>query len=506
MAKIPEWVIVLSVLIVGTILSLFVNPVLVWAGVAAASVGIMLLGSPYWLLMVVLGWSMTAFVWESIFPSSLLKRVDDLMIVVVLAVYLGNLAFRRLKSIPYMRMYLVLLLVALFSKVLNGSGVANLALFALAYCAPYLLFCLVYVVGKEKLGLQVLIFLVGIFLFGVALNFGWLVGVNPIYNIHRGTIDFAKATFGSCDNFSYYVIFIIFLMLSVFRVSASQKRKIQCVMLIGVALLQLYLTYTNHAYLYFAALFLVYLVIARQRISGYIALSSLAFIVIVLLSTVGQSRMASEMGGYRGFNLTDPRMLTHRLEQFQGSHKVDLFHKVVTKGYHEGILEWLVGHGPGAGVGTVARNSPSDYTFKMLGDYYLTYSGQMGLVGSSITQNPWSGISSLWSEVGLVGTLLFFMMPLIPAKLVFRRLLVGYYDKDPVQRVIAESFVMFVSLFFVINLMKDFWSVDSFVFPLWVLAALALREPRNISAEEPRAGASAAFQSSRLSNRGLSLV
>ena len=77
----------------------------------------------------------------------------------------------------------------------------------------------------------------------------------------------------------------------------------------------------------------------------------------------------------------------------------------------------------------------------------------------------------------MIGILLFYLLPLLPARVVFLRLMRGYYAKNSVGIVMAEAFVMYVALFFMINLLDDFWSSDGLVFPLWVLAALALREP-----------------------------
>lgn len=480
MIKIPQWVILVAFAFIATIASFFVNPIYVWGGVAAASIGFILLGKPFWLLMIILGWSLTAFIWESILRTKLLARVDDVLILVMLAVFIGHVVIKRIKPVPYLKVYLATIFLTFISKMYNGSSLVNMGLFILAYCAPYLVFLLMYIVHDKFLTRKIINLIIGIFLFGVLLNIGWLVRVNPIPNIHYGTIDFAKGTLGSCDNFSYFTIFMIFLSLSFIRLEFKRRRRTKYLILLVISLLQLYLTYTNHAYLYLIILFVVYLIVTRQKISGYITLLSFAFFVILLLSTVGQSRMASEMDGYQGFRLSDPVEVRKRVDRFiNESHKVDLFMRVVPHGYHEGTFSWLIGHGPGAGVGTVARNKPSDYTFKMLGEYYLSYSGRLGLVGSSITQNPWSGISSLWSEVGMVGTVLFFTLPLLPARTVLKRLLRGYYDQDGYQKCVAEAFVMFVAIFFTINLMKDFWSVDAFAFPMWALAALALKKPNN---------------------------
>lgn len=481
MYKVPEWLILLAIVLVGVIISFSANPILVWSGLAVAFIGAILLGKPYRLFILLISWSMTAFIWNSIFRINLLARADDIMMLLILAVFLGNFILRRVKRIPYMKIYLLLVGLVFFSKVVNGSGLTNLALFLLAYCAPFLVFCLIYTIDDKKLGEKFIKLILLVFLFGVVLNLGWYLRINPIPNIHYGTIDFAKGSLGSCDTFAYFTIIIIFLLLSLIRQTKERKKKLKYGWLLSIAFVQLYLTYTNHAYLYFIALFVVYLVITRQRLSGYIALSGLAIVLVGLLSTVGQSRMAAEMDGYQGFRMSDPKELQGRFEQFQESHKVDLFNKVVINGYEEGFLQYLIGHGPGAGVGTVARNKPSDYTFRMLGEYYLTYSGRLGMAGASITQSPWSGISSLWSEVGMLGTLLFFMLFLLPVKIVVTGLLKGLYENNGIEKVTAEFFVMFLATFFVINLMKDFWCTDYFIFPLWALAAICLKNLDNDS-------------------------
>ena len=58
---------------------------------------------------------------------------------------------------------------------------------------------------------------------------------------------------------------------------------------------------------------------------------------------------------------------------------------------------------------------------------------------------------------------------------VFRGIRRGVYKRGSVQLVVAEVYLTFGILYFIINILKDYWNVDFFAFLLWTLAGLALR-------------------------------
>lgn len=476
MQKIPDGVKVTVLMVLGVVLTAFFNPFLVWGSVIAMGAAFMLLGAPLWLLLFLLGWSLTSFVFTSIFENPLLNRADDLMILLMFMVFVGRIALKRMPSVPYIKTYLALVFLTGFSKVLNGSPVSNWGLFLLAYISPYLLFCLVYSTNRPKVIDRVLKLVLVVYGAGILLNIGWFLRINPIYNMHLGTGDFAKGTLGACDLVSYFSIFIIFLLVSLYRNTGIRKQRVGYALLIGVSLVQFYMTFTNHAYLYFAALFPVYLVISRQKLRSYVA-AMVVLTVLILAAMFAGNYKADQRGATGLAGIANAKTLDDRWRKFLREPKVEVYDRVIWNGRQEGVLEWFIGHGPGSGIGTVARTRPSPYSFKILGDIYLTQSGRDSMQGSSITQSPFSGPTSLWSEVGLIGTFLFYGLVILPMWKVFKRIRVGFYEKGTAQLVIAEGFLVYGVLFFMINLLKDFWSVDLFTFLLWALAGLALRKP-----------------------------
>lgn len=484
--RIPSSVIIILFMVVGIILSSFASPILVFGGVAAFCAGMMLLGAPIWLFLFLVGWSMVAILIDTMFNSTLLRRIDDVQILLMLVLFMGKFALRRMPRIPLLKGYVFLLGIIGFSMVINGSPPKAMALFIMAYVSPYLIFCLLHSIDNKGMPDKMLKLILGVYGFGLIVNMGWFLRINPIYNKHLGTVDFAKGTMGVCSSWAYFSILVFFIVLSIYRHSNSSLKKGWCLVFLAVVLVQFFLTYTNHAYFIFAMMVPVYAVITNQRLRGYVALGLLVAIVGMTLSSIGSSDRFARMQGVQGFVLLDAQHLKKRWEQFLEQPKYDVFQKVVVHGVDDGFLQYLVGHGPGSGISTVARTHPSPYTFKIVGEYYLTHSGQESMVGLSITQSPWSGVTGLWSEVGLIGTVIFYVLPVWVMWAVFKRLRNGYYPKSSISIIIAEGFIIYGCIFYIINLLSDYWSVDYFTFLLWAMAGVALRWPLEREQEDEK--------------------
>lgn len=466
----------LAVLIIltGIVLSFWVNPLFVWAAIMATTFVIPMMGNLRVLALISLAWAWVAPVTLRAFPMGLLRRVDDILVLAVLAVVLGHIVFRRISALPYGKLYLSFCGLCAFSFLLNGTSPVSFGLFMLAYGSPILFLYLFGMLKYPDLWRDLIRFLLVVFCVGVLLNVGWFLGINPIYNRHLGTVDFAKGTLGGCDIWSYFTIFIFFLCLSLARHAVSTKTRWFCWGMMGVTIMQFYLAYTKHAYFYLVAALLVFVVITRQSMRSILGFAMLGLVGILLFSAV--SRLDSSFSDAKGAGgVVTVEEFQQRWSRFLRNPKVKTYDRVIWSGVDEGFMGWLVGHGPGAGIGTVARTRPSPYSYRILGDIYLTHSGRESMVGSSVTQSPFAGPTSLWSEVGLIGTGILYGLVLHSILLIWRNLRTGLYDANRMQLVLAEAYVVYAVLFILINLLRGVWSADPLVFLLWAMFATVLR-------------------------------
>ena len=472
---------------VGFVLSFQFGPIPVWGAMTVAFAVFALIGHPKTLIYLVVIWAFFGQLAEVIFFNPLVSKVDELLILGMLAVYLGQMALRRVKSVPLVKLYSSLIFFSLLSMVLNRTSAGNFGLMFIAYFSAFIAFAVIYLNIELFSYKNIINMLLVIYVINLVLNLGWGLGINPIYNKSLGSVDFAKGSLGGCNFVAYFTIFIFAILFSLIHYEDEFLKKIKYGLIVLCGVIQFYFSYTAHAYLLLLFLIPVYFIATKRKLTiKIIVVGGLLFSMFMgVLSLnknsglVGDADLASELSASN---------IESRFRSFLTQPKVAVFNRVVVDGMDDGVLQWFIGHGPGSGTGGIARNHPTPYTFSVLGDYYMTQSGQKSMAGGSVSQSPFSGITSIWSELGLLGFGMFFGLYMFPTFRVFKQLRANRYKHDRYQRVLAEGFVVYGVLFLMINVLMDLLVNDYFVLLYWVLAALAWRpvmETDNSQPSEP---------------------
>jgi hypothetical protein len=462
----------------GLLASMFFPPYMVWAGVMMAMFGAILLGHPRHLLFSYWLWVSFLSVIAQISNNSAVRYADELLSVALI----GISAFTYIKvrktsgEIRGLKTgVMAFLSVVIASLFVNRSPIANAVNFLLSYFPFPFVFYVTYTMTERRHWRYLFGAIVGLMLIQFAMNIGWRLGVNPLPNEWVGTAniaDMAQGTFGSSAYVAYFTVAVFFLLFS--ALSLNKKYRPYIILLLGVAATQLYITYTNHAYVYFALLLPIYLIISKASVRMRLtigALLVLGAVIFVLLSSQDTFRAESFGAKSQLEDNFDQQNLERRWDKFVHGPKIELITRITVANATKEPFLWLLGNGPGYGLSAVAMERGSDFAWEYLGAFVANT--QMFRAGgmTSITGSFYSGILSVWSELGVVGYILYMGLYIYAIRRVIWRLLRNQYT-DLFQQVLAEGFVMAMLLFLLVSLLTDIFWGKSFTAGLWIWAAM----------------------------------
>jgi hypothetical protein len=325
--------------------------------------------------------------------------------------------------------------------------------------------------------------LVAVFvLLQLVLNAGWLLGINPLPNRHaaaRNYLDMCHGSLGSQSWEAYIMICLLFFALAMVRHLPKSKYRLWAWLLVPISLIQFKFTFTNHAVPYLVAVGGVYLWMISDNIIQFFRKSM--FYIVLGVALVGVTKLAQSSVYKSGSseNMSYPfskENLQSRWGKFLHAPKIDLTNKLVVQWRTLHPWDWTMGMGAGNGTSTVGMSRVSPGAFELLQEYYLTVSGQQERQGNSVMEDPSSGVLSIWSEIGVLGVVLFYGLYLAfhVYRLVRRKAYPYVY-----QRILAEAFVpsmlvYMMSSFLVDTFYSDFWQAT-----IWIWAGLVYRPLAN---------------------------
>ena len=478
------------VIVLGSIiLGFFVNPLWVWSAVAAIMLASIMLGHSGNVLFLFWLWASVAPLLTQYLQSSIVGYLDELLMIMVIIVFMGSTVLQR-KKVPdatgFIRLFIGLLAVSLISFLWNEKIPLNTfqALFTY-YIFPFILLTALLLFNPTRRLMSIFLkSVLGLFLVHVVLNIGWFLRINPLINrFWYSTVDFAQGTFASASWAAYFSIIIIFICLNA-GVRSHGKTRVYWFggMLLG--LLNFYLSHTNHGYALIAILYLLFIMLFPNGRTLKIGLALCALVIALVLPVLEQRFMSTEQMEYQE-NITDvlsSEGLSLRWRMFKLSPKIRLLDRIVVQNARNTPMEWLIGMGPGLGVSVVGMSKVSPKALEYLGEYYLSSSGRMELADGSIMSSAYSGIFSIWSEVGLLGFIFYVGLYVYPWVRVWRQYRCKVYV-DTLQILLVEAYLLAIPLFLMVNILTDLFWPDYYVVGLWIWAALIWR-PVLVAKEE----------------------
>ena len=476
------WIpLLIAAVIAGGLLgSRFFPPYVVWAGITAGMFGIILIGHPRQLLFVYWSWvAVQALVMQmsrSPAPKYIEKGLTAAMIVICMAGYARYRTDGR-RALSFFKIFNLLLGVSLASWIVNKGPVFNAGNFFMVYLAFPYIFYVAYTTLDRRHWRYLLGVSMGLMLIQFALNIAWRAGINPLPNEWKGTIntaDIQQGTFGSCAMVAYFMIINIFILFSALRL--DKKYRPWIFLLLMVAVLQWYMTYTNHSYVFFLLLLPIYMTISKvsMRMRGAVGLLVVSFALLFALFSAKDTYRNIDLGvGGRsqlGANF-DRQNLERRWKRFTEGPKIDLINRITVKNATKEPFLWFLGHGPGNGLSSIGLSQGGAFAWEYLGEYIHDSSTYKGMDMESATGNFYSGILSIWSELGVVGYMLYMGLYISLIVHVGLRLRRNQYT-EPVQQVLAEGFIMAGLLFLMVSFMADIFWAKYFAGGLWIWAAM----------------------------------
>jgi len=470
--KFERYFIVFLILAAVGGLSFFVPPFYAAFLIPAASFGVLLLGNPRLFIYTYLGVMGVYPLLKTIIPIAPVKYLNELMVLLLLCLFLGNLAFRRFdfRAIKKWKFGFGLMVgYALLTWLLNRGGLKATAqgLFLYFSFIPLYILSVKFLTRRD---LKVMLFgSIGFFWVNFALNFGWWLGINPLYNAPlanaaygSGILDASQGTLGTCTFVAYFCMMLFFILLT-FRIKGMDvlgrcHRAIIDATIIAI-FFQLYITYTNHAYIYFALAFIPYAVVSGlwKKWQTYAGVLAVAVVVMITLSTSEQWKAQ-----FSQENIRDRR------ERLVHGAKVQLFNDLMVKNRRNYPYEWMFGVGPGNGMGTVGADNRTSFAYKMLLPYYTSTDMQGGLQMSSVTGSTQSVILTIWGDFGVVGFIIFLMIYIR----VFMQALCLSLSEATETQCLAKGMIGALTILFLASIMIDTMQVSFLTDWVWVLAAL----------------------------------
>lgn len=400
--------IIVGLLLVGVvILAFFFPPWMAFGLLAAVSFGTLLLGSPRVILYLYLGYtSIQALIDVSLLRDAT-KYVNDGMALILWVLFFTHQAFRRFNFAPIKNWWKIISLFlgyVVFVWLVNRSSSRGAWQFFSIYLSfiPFFILAQHYMTRKDVR--VIIIFSVLLFWLNVILNVGWFFRINPLWNEHlanNNMVDVALGSLGSCSHVAYFCCMLFFLVFALLRhpeILGKKWRRPLVVTLLAI-IVQLYFTFTNHAYVLFAAVFIPFVIGSKIYRKWYVY-------GIAIIAVVGAGWLISTDEQWRE-NFSEKNLI-YRYDALANSAKVQLFGDLLVKNFENYKEEWLLGVGPGNGMGSIGKDNFSPFAVRMLLSYYKAadfHSLQM----DSISGNTTSAVFTLWGDLGAIGSLLFFL-------------------------------------------------------------------------------------------------
>ena len=465
--KFDKYIIVAFVVIISIGVSFFLSPIEGAAVIPILSFGFILMGRPRILIFIYVGFLSVQPILQNL-GGTVLKRTDDLLAALMWGLFFSLLALRKInmnRIKKWWKFALMMIVYAIVSFLFNrGTTQGAWQCFAI-YLTFIPFFALISNYLRPSDFKPLLIGTILFFFLNVSLNAGWFLGINPLYNYHLSVgnmVDVARGTLESCARVAYFCTFLFFLLVSIYRNIdlVGKKWKKIILLIMPILFLQLFATFTNHAYLFFALAFIPFSLLSGTGKKWH-------FILLGVVAIIGFNILIATNAYWKEQFYTE--MLTYRYEKLNKSAKVQLFNDVLIENAKDNSIEWVAGVGPGNGMGPVGKLNVTPFALKMLLNYYQSADREETRQMQSITGNTRSVILTLWGDFGLIGFLIFISIYGVAIKKCFS--VIRSPTSSLQKRVIAEALIGILAMFTMISIVEDL--LYNAIFPIWIWLLIA---------------------------------
>ncbi|MFC1452894.1 hypothetical protein ACFLSJ_06060, partial [Verrucomicrobiota bacterium] len=431
---------------------------------------LILLDQPKKLLMFFWGTLLFVPTAEILLPSVFVKIYEQFFGIYLLAALMGSYVlsprpFPGTRTVNHMLVALLALIG--ISAVVNRVPTKCVVFYLLTYVKHVWVFyyCIRYLEEEDgKTVFKVMLWSIGV---QIPFNVAYYLGVNPLPRmIWRRFVDASIGTLGGSHQVGYFMTAGIVLLFAFLQHAPSIRAKIGAWLYLGVMFIQLYLTFTIHAYpLLMGALGVQYLLSSGRgfkRVTRFILAAFACLIIVVFVLSMGIITEATRIATVSYWQYSLERML-------QGP-KIEAYTHVFLRAAEHVRYPWL-GGGPGNYTSNIAfiTNRPMAQLPHLYYRYIAVDRWQVSMGGSILTMTR-TGAISLFGELGPMGLALFWGLYAYAALRVWRQVRADRY-RDPYRRVLAEAFVPVIAAFCLLNVISEAVVDMHLNLGLWIWAA-----------------------------------
>lgn len=425
---------------------------------------------------------------EVLLPGVLIKSLEQILAIAVLALILGDVALRR-KSPPGLSVFLKCMIglgiVTLLSTYANRAPVKAVFFFVVTYFKPFWIFYFVLRFMGSKYNHRILAAITITMVVQVILNGLTYAGLNPVpARMGRTWVDWSMGTFGSAAYMAYYVGAVLCVLFARTFSTKSKAEQLKAATLSLLAGVQLVFCYAIHFYpVLVGSLFFQYLFMFKRKIRYVLPITLIGGFVVAMIVFLA---IRAPLRETTTEIVSLPRM-HRRLTELQRGVKAISYKEVFLKaGNH---LDYpLLGGGPGNYTSRIALllQRPKAMLPHLFSVYSWTAVQQIKWRGSVIT-TPRTGYIALWGDLGPFGFLLFWGLHVYAALRVYRLYKRGAYS-ERASFILAQAFVPVMAMFLVINVIRDIAVDPPFTVGLWIWAATVWNPDSRLSEESEDRG------------------
>lgn len=377
---------------------------------------------------------------------------------------------------PLARLAYLIVVISILSAIVNRTNPLYLLEWVFSYLLPIPVLGISRRYLKNFSSRKMCFIILWVLLLQVLLNLTWHAGINPIRNGHVIWLDLSCGTYSNTAATAYIFISVLGGILCYYTAGRmSLGKNILLMLLLLVSFVQVFFTFTSHAYVFLPIAALMPVMFrgganaldpVRVSIKMLLAIMVLmAFLIPLSNKTISQH--------HRIIGPSVKTFTTRLWDSVVHGPKIGVIRRVANEARP---LQMVVGMGPNAGVSYTGFLLKTPQTLRLVGDWFHTFSGREEISTGSIRDNLFSGTAMLFSEIGLVGMFFYYGMLVVPLLHMFRRVR-HYRIIDPYRLFIVGSVFILLAMNLIIGLVWDIWRIRMLSMTIWLLLGMIWDPP-----------------------------
>lgn len=446
--------------------------------------GLYALGNPRLLVFAYFGFISFAGMIVANVPLNLIDYFDEMLLAalaVSVALHILLKHFHAGKMTVISVHFSGLFFVTLLSWYVNRPSVIQLIHFIMTYLSFIPMFYAGVLLRRHFCSSDPLKWLAYLLPVNLVLNVMWLVGVNPLPNRQWLFYDRAIGIFYDSHMLGYCMMFQMVFIVSVWLNEYDKSSRLRYSILLGATLLQYLLTFVMHT----IPLLLLLLLLGvlwfwkehARRIGQVISLGVLALLAMSLVVLAIDAQILHQVQKDMTWKRIRPYVLRVRHSP-KGVVYAHVFRNAPRNLYHR-----LLGFGPGNFASVVGVQYTSSHTQHYVSYLFDSYEGRRLWKGTSFIENPQTGVTGVFSEIGWLGGLLYFVVHFVAISH-FAIAIKRKRFKNPPDVAAAQGWILMVLGYLILSFVWDVFRFDLFRSGLWFWAGLLWNSDDNAVQQE----------------------